>query len=251
MADGEVDAYTATLVERLQAVLGNALEGVYIIGSLALGGFVPGQSDIDVLAVANPRPAPTMRRRIVEALTHPYLECPTRGLEFVLYDRRAVASPSPRSAFDINLNTGPRMDFHASFDPAEEPAHWFVVDRSIARSNAIRLYGPPPAELIAEIPRRWVMSSLLDMLEWHRMNEPSGPNIVLNACRSWRFVEEGVWSSKVDGASWAKGRGAHPMLIDAAVARRAGEDAPVVVSSHEDALVRRVEQAVAAALEQG
>ncbi len=244
-----VEEYVGKVVDRLHGILGNDLAAVYAVGSLALGGFVLGRSDVDLLAVTAMAPADAVKRRIVEALTHPRLECPTRGLEFVLYERATVASASPGAAFEINLNTGPQMELRWSFDPAQEPAHWFVIDRSIARSSGISLYSPNPTDTIDEIPRPWLLRALLDMLAWHRSNEASGENIVLNACRSWRFVEEAIWSSKVEGAAWAKGRGADPLPIDAALARRAGDDSFEIPESRVDGLVRHVEQAIATALE--
>ena len=48
---------------------------------------------------------------------------------------------------------------------------------------------------------------------------------ILNACRSWRLVEENVLSSKVDGAVWAKERvheNSEKLLIDQALAMRSG-----------------------------
>jgi predicted nucleotidyltransferase len=43
MSADEVGAYDAELVARLRAVLGDALVGVYVSGSAALGDYVPGK----------------------------------------------------------------------------------------------------------------------------------------------------------------------------------------------------------------
>jgi hypothetical protein len=43
---------------------------------------------------------------------------------------------------------------------------------------------------------------------------------VLNACRAWRFVAEGVWCAKAEGAVWARARTAHFAVIDEALALR-------------------------------
>lgn len=242
-----VERYLDLLSDRLDDLLDTTLEGLYVVGSLALGGFVLGQSDIDVIAVTSSAPSDSLKRDVVDALSHPRLECPSRGLEFVLYDEPAVTIASRLGGFEINLNTGPGMTFGCSFDPESEPAHWFVVDRSIARSKGLRLVGRPREEVFAEIPASWILESLLEMLMWHRTHESSGANIVLNACRSWRFAEEGTWSSKVDGAQWAKRLGADPALIDAALAQRSGGTAGIS-AGEVDRLVRLVETAIAAAL---
>ena len=60
---------------------------------------------------------------------------PLRGLELVLYPRAWSCIPARRYGFAINLNAGPRMPSHVSFDPAAEPAHWFVLDLAILRAH--------------------------------------------------------------------------------------------------------------------
>ena len=115
----------------------------------------------------------------------------------------AVAIPARRPRFAVNLNAGPRMPFHVSFDPADEPAHWFVLDLAILRAHGRTLTGPPPAELVGPIPRRWQLEAVRDSLAWHQANEPALQQSVLNARRGWRYAEEDVWCSKEDAAAWA------------------------------------------------
>ena len=46
---------------------------------------------------------------------------------------------------------------------------------------------------------------------------------MLNACRSWRYSEEGVMSSKDDAAVWALSHAEDPSIIDSALEIRRGE----------------------------
>jgi hypothetical protein len=46
---------------------------------------------------------------------------------------------------------------------------------------------------------------------------------VLNACRSWRYAEEGVMSSNGDAAVWALSRTEDPSLFESALAIRRGD----------------------------
>ena len=186
-------------------------------------GYVPGQSDIDIMAICR-HPLPDERKReLADAISRVAATCPTRGLEFVLYSRDAVAAPSRTPRFEVNLNAGPEMPYHLSLDPASEPAHWFVLDVSIAREHGLRLAGPPAGEVFARIPRPWLLDALEDSLEWHAEHETLTHFSVLNACRAWRFAEEGVWSSKEAGAKWARPRVEDPDVIDAALEIRGGQ----------------------------
>ena len=224
----EIDAYDAELVRRVSAILGDALVGVYVAGSGALGDYVDGRSDLDRIAVAASAPADGAKQALVAALRHEALPCPARGLELVLYARAAVARPERGAGYELNLNTGRAMPFHVSFDPREDPPHWFLLDRAITRERGRALVGPPPAEVFAPLPRAWIVEALLESLRWHgEQLDVAGENAVLNACRSWRFAEEGDWVSKREAAEWARGRGRDPGLIDAALAVRGGRGLPL------------------------
>jgi hypothetical protein len=143
----EVNGFTESVVQRLRDLLQGSLVGAYLVGSAALGGYVHGHSDIDVAAVASTALTTSEKQAIVEKLSHPRLECPTRGLEFVLYELASVATPRSDAAFEINLNTGPRMELHVAFDPTADPRHWFIIDRAIARAHGVRVCGPQPERL--------------------------------------------------------------------------------------------------------
>src|SRR5215216_2844188 len=62
-----------------------------------------------------------------------------------------LAEPARTPRVEINLNAGPKMDYHLSFDPASEPAHCFVLDISIVGEYGLRLIGPPAREVFAPI----------------------------------------------------------------------------------------------------
>jgi hypothetical protein len=189
------------VADRLSALLGADLLGVYLVGSGALGGFAPATSDVDVAAIAAQGPSPDATRAIVDAVSAAALAWPVRGVEFVLYPAAAAAAASPQ--FAINLNIGRRMPLHLATDPAEEPAHWFIIDLAMLREHGMPLLGPAAAELVGPVPSDQLLEALRASLSWHGDNEPASSSTVLNACRAWRFVAEGVWSNKEEAGRWA------------------------------------------------
>jgi hypothetical protein len=248
MAGDAVAAYDAELVRRVSGVLRESLVGVYVSGSGALGDYVHGRSDLDRFAVCERKIADETKAALVDALRHESLPCPARGLEFVLYRRAVVARPTPSAGFELNLNTGAAMPLRVSLDPAEEPAHWFLLDRAIVHACNRALAGPPAQDLFAPLPRAWVLNALADSIRWHRENAGmAGENAVLNACRAWYFVEEDGWVSKRDAAAWARARTADPGVVHAALAARQSADAPPVDPASAGALVEEVERALARA----
>jgi hypothetical protein len=229
-----------TVAAVLRELLGDGLVAAYLIGSGALGGASEARSDVDVVAVCAAPPAGDVERALVARLGTLAMTWPLRGLEFVLYTRAAVADPARVPHWELNLNVGQGMERHLSRDPAADPPHWFVLDLDILRGHGRTLTGPPPAELVGPIPRRWVLEAVRESLRWHGEHEPNLSQSVLNACRGWRFTAEGVWSSKGDAAAWARPRTDDPALLDAALAARAGDHSSPLDPARVDAFSRRV-----------
>ena len=173
---------------------------------------------------------------------------PLRGLELVLYTRAAVAAPDRSPRFALNLNVGPRMPYRVSLDPADEPAHWFLLDLAILRDHGRTLSGPPARDLVGPIPRSWLLEAVRDSLAWHDAHERALQQTVLNASRGWRFAEEGVWSSKDNAGAWALARTDDRATVETALALRHGDRSRRLDPASVRAFQRRVRERVDGAL---
>ena len=231
---GRVRDYLDELTRRLRSRLGDRLLAAWVIGSTALGDFDPTRSDIDVQAIAGERLSPDELRALATELSA--VECPVRGLEFVLYAHADLSDPLG-PAFSLNLNTGPGMDHHEGYHPDAEPRFWFTLDVAIARQDAVPLAGPHPREIVPELPRALVVERLQDSLAW--WGDFGGPQAVLAACRALAWSETGRWLSKGEAARWA----ADP-VAEAALAARTDPAAtgptPEEVASFVDRVRRRL-----------
>jgi Domain of unknown function (DUF4111) len=237
-----VAEYLSELTLRLEAQLGRRLAGAWLVGSGALGDFDGLRSDVDVQAVSTTRLARAELERLAAALSHPALRCPVRGLEFVLYAREDLSNPDG-PAFQLNLNTGPRMKHHLGYDPDAEPRFWFVLDTAIARERARPLVGLSPAELLPPPPRPLVLSALGAALAWYRGYD--GAEAVLAACRAWAWATQGGWLSKRDAAAWAAVQLPDPVPVAKALARRADPAMPGPTPSEVEAVLEPVERLLA------
>jgi hypothetical protein len=222
----DVLAFAGELTAILCDALGDDLVGVYAVGSLALGGYVPGESDMDVAAVCRRHiEGDDDRRSLAEALADATARCPARGLELTLY-RAEVAASAPQGAdFELNVNGGPRMERTVRLTPEGQPAFWYVLDRAIAHRHGVAISGPPASVVFADVPRTTLLAMMAASMRWHRANEKATLYSVLNACRAWRFAAEGLLGSKLEGAAFARTRWHDPALIDAAVDLRHGRPA--------------------------
>ena len=216
-----VAEYHRELTERLRAILGDRLVGVYASGSFGLDDFDGHRSDLDVFAVCRGAVTKDEKHAIVAQLREEALPCPARGLEFVLYPEASARVASDEAGFVLNLNTGPQIGFRVDEEPGAVERHWFPIDRAIVRTSGVALAGPEPRQLFSPIPRALLLPVVCEALDWHRVPGNCGDDdAVLNACRSLRWLREDVWSSKSDAGAWALEHAHDRELVAAALACR-------------------------------
>jgi hypothetical protein len=236
--------YLSELNGRAVTVLGDALAGVYAGGSWALGGYQPGRSDLDVAIVcAGPLDDATIDE-LAARLRHESLPCPARGLELVVYTRAVAGAGEAEAGFELNLNTGERMDYREERHGGTAEAHWYAIDRAILAQNGIALSGPPAGDVFRAPPRDVVIGLLGQSLRWHEGGDAEPENAVLNAARSILYAREGRWASKPVAAHRLIETGESAGLMEAALAVRDGrrvELDPAVVHD----FVRRAAEVVA------
>jgi hypothetical protein len=202
---GVVDRYLEQLVEEIRSVFGDRVAGVWLLGSLAYGGFGP-SSDIDVqAAVADP--ATSEIDRLVERIVHPALPCPAEGLEFVLYDVAELECPAPPLRWALNLNGGPNRPRSVNTDPGTEPWHWFLLDLAIGRQTGRTLSGRDLDQVAGPISRADQVAAVAASFRWHAEHDEEGANRVANAARGLHFLITGRWISKPAALEWAGSQG--------------------------------------------
>jgi hypothetical protein len=236
----EVVRFGEAVARVLDEILGADLVGAWYVGSVALGGYAHGESDVDIAAVCEAALTDQQKQHVASAIVEVSKACPARGLEFTLY-RREVAGALPDGAdFEVNANGGPRMPTAIHLDAATESGFWYVLDRAIAHRAGVVISGPPASEIFPDVPRRMLLDAMYESMAWHRVHEKATLYSVLNACRAWRFADEDVLGSKLDGAEWARERWPDTDTIDAAVALRRGQDATALEATAVDRLLAAV-----------
>ena len=193
--------YLTALTERAQLLLLSDLVGVYAAGSIALDAYEPGRSDIDVAIVCSAELPVATKQAIVAALRHEWLPCPARGLELVVYRTEVAGGATGDPGFEVELNTGPRMDFRATYAGADrkerDGTFWYAVDRSILAERGLALLGPPAQQVFRSVPDDELVRLLIASLRWHVGAESGAIGVaeeqeyaswtddaVLNSCRA-------------------------------------------------------------------
>jgi predicted nucleotidyltransferase len=258
LSDPDIQRYLDRVVSTLRDHLGPDLVGVYLHGSLAMGAFYPGRSDVDILAVCG---GPlTDERRLSLGRTLAGIPRPGSHLEFSLVTGAAVRERSPAPAFEVHVSHEEPSVVDGS-DREGDPD--LVVHFAMARARGRALVGPRPGEVFPEPDRGPLLRAFLNDLVWAREGGAAAweghelPEIasmayrVLNAARSWRYLETAELGSKVEGAAWLERREPDPdtrTVLDAALAYQRGEAPERPDEQVVDALVGRVENMLRGAI---
>lgn len=216
----DLEGYLDQVTRSVQGILGPSLVGLYLHGSAALGSFVAGTSDIDLLAVVGDLPPAAALASLGEAL-HPDV----------------ISHPSP---LDLHVVTGaslnalePRWEAWYSSHPvwgefrivlqATDDLDLFLVFE-VCRRQGRALIGPPAARVFPAIPLPSLLKAAdANLAAWQAFERFWLPEeAVLTACRAWYLAERGVVVGKREAGEWARSQRGASLVIADALARREG-----------------------------
>lgn len=198
--------------ELLQSVLGENLLGVYIYGSLLMGGLQK-YSDIDMFAVTSRETTRKEKERLVNALLEISgiykVSKDLKPIELIVAVKSQVNPWQYPPQFDFIYGDWMRKDFEVGIiEPwiTKESPNLALVITQLLLSHQI-LYGPNPNELLDLVPYRDFMlattseiDKLLNDIDWDTRN------VLLTLARIWSTVETNTICSKAEAASWCINR---------------------------------------------
>lgn len=195
----------------LKARHGKDLVGLYLHGSLAMGSYVPGRSDVDLLVVRRSALTPAARRQELSCLLKASADLLPGGMEISYLVQRDLTPLTEAPPFDLHygeshrdaaLRVGEGGPLGPPFLPGcdgDLPGHLVVIH---ARGRT--LVGVPAAQALPRVPREIFLTSIVDDLSFAMNHLDDKPDYaVLNACRTLLFLRTGKISSKAEGGKWA------------------------------------------------
>ncbi len=201
----KLDTYLQDVVRSVCSILHERVSAVSVGGSIAFADFHPGMSDVNIALFLDRTPSPAQFQALVQELDHSVLPCPGEGLDLMVFDSRSLRTvpPSPEALF--GYVTGPtwRTELTGRETDAENQ-----IDLYVHRVHGRSVYGLAPHQVIGSINKRALRLLLVSVVTWHRtqihdpFHDPTGASAVLNACRAWRFLADGVMASKKAGGDW-------------------------------------------------
>lgn len=203
----DVEQLLAKLAEVLSNNLGPVLSGLYLHGSLVVGDFAPGRSDVDLIAVLTVQPDDELLALLGR-----------------LHDEVSGLFPKWRGHLEVEYVALETLRNHAAGGPVEAPGviarispgehlHLLpatqhrILGWSLVRGNSRALMGPPAREAIPAFSQDKVKEALLrhvrDWPVWVRGMAGAGGQAyaVLSLCRAAVLLETGEQVSKKAAAT--------------------------------------------------
>jgi predicted nucleotidyltransferase len=211
------------LVSDIRAVLGDELVGLYLWGSAVSGGFDPGVSDLDLVAVTSSE----VGEIDLAGLERMHLDFVRRHPEWsdrleIVYIGRTTLQSFRMSAGSLAV-ISPGEPFHV---PVERPAAW-LQNWYLLRETGVTLYGVDAAAVVPPISRSEFVAAVVryaDEVRTRTNDEPSSGSLAyaaLTLCRALHNVRTQAHCSKQEAAAWTSEQMPEwAWLIDAALRSR-------------------------------
>lgn len=211
------------LARTCAAILGPNLHAAVLHGSLTLGDFEPGRSDIDLMLVTGPDGlSATDRDHIVDAVGNARVGA-AKAVDLIVVTSTASGRPSRAPASELEVA---RYSDGIHVESAKAANEDLVVELSMARTSGRSLIGIPVDRAIGQVPARWVKDRGLFWLgRWLTLADDAehAELMVLTACRIWHFDTEGTYCSKPQAGQWALARDPSLSGITQALRQRRGD----------------------------
>jgi hypothetical protein len=211
-------------------VVGAAGRSVILHGSLAVGGFCAGRSDIDLLVVIDGG-LTDAQATALEGVVREADVGPAAGIDLHVVTVEAAGTPARAPALELYLGRHRRS---LEVERRVAGSLDLATELSMARSGGRSLTGAPPHEVIAPVPAEWIVERGRHWLKtWRSLTDDAehAAFMVLTACRIWRFALDEVYCSKPQAAAWALDRDPSLSVVRQAI-EQYEHDPTTLVSEH-------------------
>jgi hypothetical protein len=185
------EAAAGELARCCAEILGSNLRAAVLHGSLTLGDFASGRSDIDLLLITGPGGlSQDGRGRIVHAVSTAETGA-ARAIDLLAVTSTTAGAPSRTPAPELQVSRYPD-EMHVEEAQADEDV---AVELSMARATGRSLIGAPVEQVIGAVPAQWVKDrGMFWLRRWLTLADDAenAELMVLTACRIWHVDVEGT-----------------------------------------------------------
>lgn len=205
----DIQDFVFHLLKKTKEIINGGIIGFYLHGSLAMGGFNPKSSDIDILVVTNKSITIETKRK----LTQLFLTCSKNPfpLEISFLNKEHLETwehPCPfdfhysefwrkRYEEDLSKGTYEYLNGDIKTDP-DLAAHITIITQ-----RGICIEGKPIVEVFPTVPRSHYITSIMgDFQECLENIEENPIYCTLNLLRVFWYLKDGIISSKQEAGNW-------------------------------------------------
>ncbi len=190
----EIKSFLPSIISCIHSILNDNLVGVYLHGSLAMGSFQLGISDIDLIFVVKEHLSSEEKSRIISYLNKTRQKEKPVEMSVFLED----LLHNPRYPTDVELRYDYPDNIFENEPDKEVLAHLYEV-----KERGFCMWGKPIGKVFQKIPAKYYLLAIVDDLKYTRKYLLEDPTYwVLNACRIMAFINEGKVLSKLEGGQW-------------------------------------------------
>lgn len=205
----DVKDFVCYLLSETKKIIKEDFIGFYIHGSLAMGGFNPNSSDIDILVVTNKSMTIETKRKLAQF----FLTCSNNPfpVEISFLNEKQLKKWKHPSSFDFHYSEFWRTRYE--YDLANGTYQYLneeiktdadlAAHITITTNRGICIEGKPIDEVFPLVPRTHYISSIMGDFQACLENIEEDPiYCTLNLIRVFWYLKEGIISSKLEAGKW-------------------------------------------------
>lgn len=202
----QIRGFTQDLV----TLFGSNLVGVYLHGSLAMGCFNPRASDLDLLAIIKRHLPLSTKRQLAELLLR--VSRAPQQIEVSVLSLTDLVPWQYPTPFDFHYGETWREQIQQDLESGRWQ-HWnekiardpdLAVHVTITKHRGIRILGVPIPQVFPDVPKHDYLASIAEDVTSVLEGVQDDPIYsILNVCRVYAFLQDGLICSKQEGGQWA------------------------------------------------
>ncbi|WP_026908195.1 aminoglycoside adenylyltransferase domain-containing protein [Paucisalibacillus globulus] len=204
-----IEKFVLTIQAKINEICNHTIVGIYLHGSLTMGGFNPGRSDIDILVVTNEPVSGITKKKLAQLFVfHSNSPYP---IEISFLNTNQLQKWQHPCPFDFHYSEYWRERYESDLDKGTAK---FINDAihvdpdlaahiTVLNHRGICMEGKPIAEVFPSIPKEDYISSIMGDFEDCLENIVADPiYCILNMLRVYWYLKDGVISSKQEAGEW-------------------------------------------------
>lgn len=203
-----IDSLLHQIVDTSRFLFQDNLVGIDLHGSLAMNGFNPKTSDIDLILVCKHNPVDQEKRALLDTITELNGSASLKSIELSIVEEKYCQNfvyPTP-----CVLHFSKTHLPNSLKDPKEYIQRMQGTDKdlgahfTIIKKYGLVLYGQAIEDVFGPVPQTDYLDSILADLENAADEILDNPiYVVLNLCRTLAFIQDHLILSKKQGGQWA------------------------------------------------